>query len=636
MLEPGKLLGPFRIEEEIGSGAMGTVFRAVHAESGKPVAIKIVSTGLFANESARARFEREGEILKQLKHPHIVRLFATGHYKKTPFLAMEFVDGEALDVALERRGRLTWEEVVRYAKQLCLALTHAHEKGIIHRDLKPSNLIILKDGTLKLADFGIAKDADVTALTGQNSTVGTAAYMSPEQCRGERNLTAKSDLYSLGVCLYELLTGEKPFVRDSAVDMFMAHVNDPFERPGRKVLDIPPWLDTLVCQLMEKKPEHRPLDAAMVYQALDQVLDKVADQRSAGVELAKSRAVDRTKPLTADEHDKEAARLLRGSKKKSKKRGAAFYERGWFVALAAIFLLAGFGWFMIWALGPPSADTLYARAKPLMDANKHGDATPILHQYYQHYANRGDEQARTMRTWLKEVEVAERERGIFNRYRKDWKAEDEPSQQAYAAYRREDEGDVAEARKLWLAMAAKYQSAPSLDEVKWAWLGEKKAADLDRFPELQQHLRKTWAPVDPITATEAERRPAEALRLELFGDLPAALVRWEKVRNESLKEHDGRQYGVLAASKVRELSETAVKGDDEIREFRIALINEQMKIVEDLAAEGVPATIRQAHDLCREIAELYENDANPQVAELGKKAAARLKEISRPAPPKSN
>src|SRR5256885_2254042 len=125
---------------------------------------------------------------------------------------------------LARRGAFPWDEVVAIGRQLCEALRHAHDKGIIHRDLKPSNLMVLKDGTVKLTDFGIAKDTDVTALTAANNTVGTAAYMSPEQCKGERNLTHKSDLYSMGVMFYELLTGRKPFLAESPIDMFQAHV----------------------------------------------------------------------------------------------------------------------------------------------------------------------------------------------------------------------------------------------------------------------------------------------------------------------------------------------------------------------------------------------------------------------------
>src|SRR5262245_36407007 len=118
---------------------MGTVFKAVYTETGQPVALKWIAVNLSANETALDRFESEAAILKQLNHPNIVRLFANGHYKKMPFFAMEYVKGESLDKMLDRRGRLGWQEVVRFSKQLCAALKHAHEKGIIHRDLKPSN-----------------------------------------------------------------------------------------------------------------------------------------------------------------------------------------------------------------------------------------------------------------------------------------------------------------------------------------------------------------------------------------------------------------------------------------------------------------------------------------------------------------
>ena len=146
----GQQIGPFAIEKELGSGAMGTVYLAKYTKNGKttPIALKVVALGLLGNEGAMARFDREANILKQLRHPHIVRLLATGTYRKTPFIAMEYVDGEALDRILGRRGKIGWEEVVSYGKQLCGALQHAHDKGIIHRDLKPSNLMVAKDGTL--------------------------------------------------------------------------------------------------------------------------------------------------------------------------------------------------------------------------------------------------------------------------------------------------------------------------------------------------------------------------------------------------------------------------------------------------------------------------------------------------------
>src|SRR5579883_1543735 len=143
----GRQLGPFLVEKELGSGAMGTVYRAKYTKTGQNVAIKVMAPGLSTSESSLARFEREAAILKQLKHPHIVRLIATGRYHGQPFYAMEYIDGESLDRIFERKGRLAWDEVVTLGKQLCRALAHAHEKGIVHRDLKPSNLMVLRDGT---------------------------------------------------------------------------------------------------------------------------------------------------------------------------------------------------------------------------------------------------------------------------------------------------------------------------------------------------------------------------------------------------------------------------------------------------------------------------------------------------------
>ncbi len=332
----GKEVGQFKIDKELGSGAMGAVYRGIYAKTGQKVAIKIMAPSLATNPQSIRRFEREASILKQLNHPNIVRFYGTGKYDNMRYYAMEYIEGEPLDRVMARRGRMTWEEVVALGQQLCAALQHAHDKGVIHRDLKPSNLMILRDGTLKLTDFGIAKDIDVTQLTEQNCTVGTAAYMSPEQCKGERDLTSKSDLYSLGVVFYELLTGRKPFIADNAMDMFMLHVQGKLEmRPQQKVYDIPVWLDNLVCQLLEKKPEHRPFSAATVANALNTIQEKVEAQHSAGVDRARKRRVDRlsNQPQPVEETERDVVRTLAGKKSK-KKKGTPFYRTGWFVGLS--------------------------------------------------------------------------------------------------------------------------------------------------------------------------------------------------------------------------------------------------------------------------------------------------------------
>jgi predicted Ser/Thr protein kinase len=313
----GNKIGPFEIEKEIGSGAMGTVYRAKYAKNGQIVALKLIAPGLGTNERVMARFEREAQMLKHLKHPNIVRLLGMGKHHGSPYFAMEFIDGETAEEILQRRGRLPWEEVVEIGKQVASALRVAHAQGIVHRDLKPANLMMTSDGTVKLTDFGIAKDLDATGLTSANCTVGTAAYMSPEQCRGEREITHKSDLYSLGIMLYELLTGHKPFVAENVMDMFMQHCQGTCVRPAQRELEIPVWLDNLVCQLMEKKPEHRPVDAEMVVQALDEIRTKVETLKSAGVDAATSVV---RKGKSASERETARALVAASRKKRLKKK----------------------------------------------------------------------------------------------------------------------------------------------------------------------------------------------------------------------------------------------------------------------------------------------------------------------------
>ena len=366
----GQRVGPFDIEKQLGSGAMGSVYRARYRKTGQRVAVKVMAPGLGANETALKRFEREAEVLKQLHHRNIVRFYAASQFQGAPYYAMEYIEGESLDHVLARRERLTWEEVVELGKQIGAALQHAHEQGIIHRDLKPSNLMITADGTLKLTDFGIAKDLDVTQLTAANCTVGTAAYMSPEQCRGERNLTHKSDLYSMGVLLYELLTGRKPFQAETTMDMFLQHVQGTFERPSRLVLDIPVWLDTLVCQLLEKKPEQRPFDAAMVTEALNRVAEKVAAQQSAGLDAARARVGDRARSgAMADDTDKKAARTLLSTlgRGRRRRRRKPFYEKVWFQAVAISALLLVMAGVFYNVFKPTSADELFQAAEKLME-----------------------------------------------------------------------------------------------------------------------------------------------------------------------------------------------------------------------------------------------------------------------------
>jgi serine/threonine-protein kinase len=462
----GQKVGKFFIEKELGSGAMGTVYRGRYLEDNRRVALKMIAIALSDNETAVARFEREASILKQLRHPNIVSLFGTGRHKGTPYFAMEYVEGESLDRIMARRVRFSWQEIVEMGKQICAALQHAHEKGIIHRDLKPSNLMRLDDGTIKLTDFGIAKDLDVTALTGANATVGTAAYMSPEQCRGETALTSKSDLYSLGVVFFELLTGRKPFQAESPVDMFMKHVTEPPPRPSRLVDDmIPVWLDTLILQLLEKKPEHRPLDAAMVGKSLDEVMQKVNRGASAAVDAVSARAIDRrVQSSLPDEADREAARALRSvlQKKKIKKRSSPSKMWWWLPAVGIVAVLAavvGLAWL---AARPDSPDELYRRAERMMSKEedysralvrldgKDGPVREFLRRYPDH------PNAKQVAEWRDLAETHDLMARLRHNFKKPKLIKPYPENLdqnyealAFEAFRYEDFGDTWHARDHW-------------------------------------------------------------------------------------------------------------------------------------------------------------------------------------------
>ncbi len=234
-IQNGETLGSFRIESVLGSGAMGVVYRATNEKNGRVAAVKVLSTE-FAPQGGKSklrdRFEREAKILEQFRHPGIVHFLAVGRFRGTSYLAMEYVEGKTLEQVIQERDALPWREVVELGVQICDALHYAHERGIVHRDLKPSNLMVTADGKVKLTDFGIAKDLDATALTATGRTLGTAAYMAPEQIRGTPAISHKTDLYALGIVLYQLLTGKMPFEGNTPIVLMHCHLNEPPPRPS--------------------------------------------------------------------------------------------------------------------------------------------------------------------------------------------------------------------------------------------------------------------------------------------------------------------------------------------------------------------------------------------------------------------
>lgn len=267
-------LGPYLLEHELGSGGMGTVYFARHAETGEEVAVKVLPANLARQPGFVARFDREIAAIRNVKSPHCVQLYDSGEDDGTYFFAMEFVPGETITARLLREKRIPWREVIEIGVQVCRALKAAHNAGVIHRDLKPSNLILRPDGVVKLTDFGIAQVFAASKLTATGGILGTAEYMSPEQAQGRR-VTKQSDIYSLGAVLYTMLSGRPPFTGKTTLDIVQKHKFAQFDSPRRIVPEIPHWLDEVVCQCLSKKPEDRYPDAYVLELRLQEIPRKV-------------------------------------------------------------------------------------------------------------------------------------------------------------------------------------------------------------------------------------------------------------------------------------------------------------------------------------------------------------------------
>jgi len=220
-----KLHGRYRIEAQIGAGGMSTVYRAFDETLEREVAIKVLHSDISRDPAALERFGREARTVAQLSDPHIVMVIDAGEDEGDPYIVFEYVRGETLKDRIRREGPLPVSEAVAYAIEIAQALQAAHERGLVHRDIKPQNVMIGEEGGAKVADFGIAQGIENTQLTAAGKIVGTTDYVSPEQALGH-DVTGQSDIYSLGIVLYEMLTGDIPFKGDSGVSVAMKHVQE--------------------------------------------------------------------------------------------------------------------------------------------------------------------------------------------------------------------------------------------------------------------------------------------------------------------------------------------------------------------------------------------------------------------------
>lgn len=266
-----RLDGRYELEEILGVGGMAVVYKAYDTVNNRTVAIKILKEEYASNEGFLHRFQNESKAISLLSHPNIVKIYDVSFGDMIQYIVMEYIDGITLKEYIENSGCLSWEDAVYYTIQILRGLQHAHDKGIVHRDVKPQNIMLLKDGTIKVTDFGIARFARSESQTMTDKAIGSVHYISPEQARGEVT-NEKADIYSVGVILYEMITGKLPFEADSAVSVAIMQLQNTPKKPRELNPSIPKGLEQITLKAMKK-------DRAARYQSASEMLRDLEEFR---------------------------------------------------------------------------------------------------------------------------------------------------------------------------------------------------------------------------------------------------------------------------------------------------------------------------------------------------------------------
>jgi serine/threonine protein kinase len=528
----GSRLGPWILDQELGRGAHASVYRAHAPDEPTPrqAAVKVLAADLAGDPGFLERFQREIETLRQLDHPNIVRLLESGVEDGRPWFAMELIEGPSLQAVLQERGKLPWSEVLELALQIAPALKHAHDRGVVHRDLKPSNLLVVGlagDGSqVKLGDFGIASLFARPHLTAPGGVIGTAEYLSPEQAAG-KPVTRRSDLYSLGVVLYTLITGRTPFTGE-IVDLLHKHCYSQPERPGRLTPEIPHDLDALICDLLEKDPNRRPADGGVLFRRLDNLRRKLRRQ-------AASSTVDHLYPIAitprpGTQHVSDMgpatlmSKLMRAELEQQNQGGPLKRLLNRPSVLITLFgLCVGV---LLWTFWPLSAETLYQRGAALMASTNPDDWEQAWDSYLKplqdRFPNHGHQTE--MAEFSRRIQTRQAEKAASLATRRAG-----PMTEAQCFYqeglRLRQQGREDDACKRWRALIQGFAGQPA--EAPWVRLAQ---ARLDEEPgpveRKLEPVRTAWERVLDLRAqgkAEEADRIEKALR-ELYQNDPEALA----------------------------------------------------------------------------------------------------------------
>ena len=252
----GKIIDNYRVVSVLGKGGMGIVYKAYDTKLDRYVAIKMLNASAHDKERFIERFKREAKNQAKLSHPNIVAVYGFIEYSNLLGIVMEYVEGESLEKVIDRQGRFNLYDVIYILKQLLLGMGYAHSKGFVHRDIKPSNIILNKEGITKIMDFGISKSLYDNSVTKTGSKIGTVFYMSPEQVRGQE-VTNRSDIYSIGCTVYEMIVGQPPFDYTSEYEVMDGHLKKTPTKISEKLTSVPEQVDKIVLKALEKSPMNR-------------------------------------------------------------------------------------------------------------------------------------------------------------------------------------------------------------------------------------------------------------------------------------------------------------------------------------------------------------------------------------------
>jgi eukaryotic-like serine/threonine-protein kinase len=340
------LAGRYEIASLLGQGGMARVFQGTDRVLDRTVAIKVLSPQFADDDQFVARFRREAQAAAGLNHPNIVGVYDTGDQADVHFIVMEYVEGRTLRDVIRADGPLLPERAAEIGEAVARALSSAHQAGLVHRDIKPGNIMLTREGEVKVMDFGIARTSTGDTLTQTAAILGTASYLSPEQAQG-LSVDTRSDIYSLGCVLYEMLTGRAPFIGDSPVAIAYMHVKEDPVPPSRLNQDVPPTLDSVVLKCMAKNPANR-------YESAEELRADLERARRGLPTLATPLMADATEVVTRPVGAGETAVMTGVPPDEQEGR-----RRGWLIALGVILALAALGlsaFFLVRALLPPPTE----------------------------------------------------------------------------------------------------------------------------------------------------------------------------------------------------------------------------------------------------------------------------------------